>query len=619
VTKPDKKGFALVYLLLLSVVIVMVLGALLTLSKSRIIGARHSVDHTRALNAAESGLSHAIAKLESDEDWSAGFDEEELPEKQGTYSLQFASPTSAGDLDSINNLGNDSAVSSYHGAGTVPPRSALIVVTGRYGTVSRTVEALVVTGASIPESTGIAASNKITLAGDIEVNGIKSLSDPTAIPVQLHSNDQTAGSKVTYAPLQSGDSLRIKGKLTSSSESPTSVAIQLAGTTDVESIESQVGAKRLPRMNIEAMVSVHAGYPGPPLLSGPVTQTFNGNNYYSGDVELQGDLVLEDNARIYVDGDLTINGSVRGTGALVVNGNTFLRGDSSITADESDYVSVLSEGHVVLSGFDGQAFMESMIAGDAEAAEYWDDTTWGLETIQDYLNDNAHLSAPALSDKMRDDDAFLDATMSALAQHYSSPPDHPTGRARHTNTSEYFRDKFSAAAPNTTRAFLHDRFQLVDDMFRVCYYDRSGGAPRLEAMGLVNNFGDWDPSLDGGLFDSAQSWGEIETTAQQQVLREINSMVGRLDYNRLGSAEFKGFVYTSGALVVKSDLNLLGTVVANGNDHVGNIEVDGETFEPGEMALLGNSRLTYVDDIFQDGIQNLAGAGKLDVKRWVNR
>lgn len=614
----QRKGFALIYLLLLSAVILMILLALLSLSESQIRQSRHGRDRAQALLAAEAGLAATMSELERDAKWAAGFDEQPLPGNSGTYSVRFASPSAASSSHSINNLLGDTPVESYHGPNTVAPKSALLVATGRSGISSKTVEALVVYGSSLPDSLALAASGRIKLRGDVRVTGVASLLDPTVVPVALHTNDEGAAVNLSYSPSAFGDSLTVDGGVTSSSSAPTAVAIQLAAPASVHSRESQVAPKLLPEINIEAMISDQSGSPGPAIPMHPTNLSFTGNNYYPGDVTINGDVTLDENARLLVKGNLTVNGSVKGNGALIVGGNTKLHGSAEVTADSRDYVSVLSRGHVVLSGFQGESYMDSLVASDPEAGEYWEDTKWALSKLQGYLETHSSLSPEALSDQMATDDAMLDSWMTILATHIGTSPT-TASRQRRSDSSGYFMDRFQGATSGSTESFLHQRFQQLDDMFRVCFYDRNGNSPRFESSQLVDNYALYDPVLDGGLFDSVESWGEIDSAARAQVFQEINQMVQRFDYDRLGSAEFKGYVFTSGALIVKSDLNLLGAAMVNGRESVGLITVDGVTYAAGDLALLDNSRVTYVQEMFRGGVQNLLGAGKLDVKRWVNR
>ena len=618
-SRTSRRAFALLYLLTISLFVVMLLGSLLTLSQGQIARSRHLADRSQALLAAEAGVAAVVEKLEEDPSWSAGFHEKALPGGLGTFTAVFAAPSTTSDEICINNLSNAHPVDSYHGASTVPPRSALLIVTGHANTVKKTVEVLLVPGGDVNDGSGIVASGKISLRGDVKIEGVRSLTDSSSVPVNIHSNSEETGTQIAYSPTQPSDSLSVSGTVTSSSSSATPTAISLAGTVSVDDRQSQVPPRKLPHVNIEAILSDHASQPGPPIPTLPGNFSLSGNNYYSGDVVIHGDLVLDTDARIFVTGNLTINGSVRGNGALIVGGDTRLYGDSQVSADRNDYVSILSRGHVVLSGFNGEAYMDSLVSADPVAGEHWEDTRWALDQLQSYLQAHAHLTPGELGARMQADDAMLDSWQSIIARHGVST-DTVGGRTRHSDTSAYFRAQLgSPVDPLSSQAFLARRFQQLDDMFRQCWFGRDGASPRRVNDDLLDNFADWDPSLDGGLFDSAQSWNQITTAHRAEVLNEITMTVQQYDYERLGSADFQGYIFTSGALVVQNDLNLLGTVVVNGDESRPSVTVDGKTYLPGEVAFLGSSKLTYVEEIFRGGVENLNGVGKLDVKRWVSR
>ncbi len=622
-TQSRERGFALLYILLLSVIIVMVLSALLTISMGQIRQTRHGIDHTRALFAAESGLAAVMSELERDPAWTNGFSNISMPENSGTYSAEFAGagPATAGQC--VNNLLSDVAADSYHGTNTVLPRSALLVVTGRSGTSSKTIEAHVVFGGYAPDRVALVASGTIALNGDARVNGLESIMKLSEVPAIIHSNDESEGVKITYAPRASGESLEVEETVSSSSSSPAATAINLAPPTTATVRESRVPPKRLPEVNIEALLQDHSSSPGPPISAAPTVLTLTGNNYYAGNVTVNGDVILDGNARLLVDGNLTINGSVKGNGALIVGGTTKFYGAADVTADPKDYVSVLSRGHVVMSGFQGETYMQSLAASDPDAAKRWADAKWAIRQIQNYLAEHAHLDPTRLSERMRADDSQLDTWMSVLAYH--DHHDEVAAIGRTFNAADYFQGRFAGASPLTSEAFLHERFQHIDDLFRVGFRNRDGVPVVTNEFRvndhLIDNYEEYDPAVDGGLFDSFQSWGWNLSLFPNRVrvLQEIIHIINRYDIDSLGSAEFKGYIYTSGALVVKDDLNLLGAVVVNGRESVGTVTVDGITYKPGDVGLQGHIRLTHVQEMIQGGVQNLSGVGKLDVKRWVSR
>lgn len=79
----------------------------------------------------------------------------------------------------------------------------------------------------------------------------------------------------------------------------------------------------------------------------PISLTLLGNSRRQGNLTLSGDLNL-DNAFIYVDGDLTIQGALRGTGAIIVSGKCRFKG--SVGLESNEEIALLSGGGVEAIG-----------------------------------------------------------------------------------------------------------------------------------------------------------------------------------------------------------------------------------------------------------------------------
>lgn len=608
----SRKAFALIYFLLISAIVLIVTGTIVMMCRRQLFFSRVGLDQNRALYAAESGVSTAIAQLERNNSWTAGFLATSTPDNQATYTVRFNSS------ESINNLAGASAVASYRGPNTVPAHGALLVVEGQAGVAKQVVEVLVVPGVSPLQSSAISATGQVKLGGDVAVDGVRSLNDLTSVPADIHSNREITGLQIS-----SSGTLNVSGNVTSSSQSPAATAIQLSGTVTVGSQVSQVPAKRFPHVNIDALVSDQVGNPGPAVPVAPGAFSLNGgNNYYSGDVVIQGDLELKSNAKMFVAGNLTVNGSVKGTGTLVVKGQTSLYGDADVSVSSSEYISVLSKGHVVLQGFQGQSYMNGLTGA---AANQWADLQFGLGKISDYLRSNAGLAPAAMMTQMQADDGLLDSYQRIIGTGSGSwaslTPAYNTvaNRASSAGTALALKAAVGVGGPTSAPTFLANRFQRLDDIFRICWEARGGAAGRYTADTLMGNYALWDPAVDGGLFDSIQSFGTVGTAARVQTLHDVQQMIGQYDFNRLGAANFKGLVYTSGAFVAHSDVVVMGAVIVNGDASVGPLTVGPNTYQPGDFVTTDTSHFTYVDDIFKNGVQNLGGGGALDIKRWVNR
>lgn len=628
-----KKGFALVYFLLITSVVVIVISTLFTLSQRQLFTTRNGLDRTRALFAAEAGLSVAMAELERDASWVSGFNEEKLPSGQATYSLSFDGNNS---LSCINNLSSSVAADSYHGPSTVPPHSALLVVTGRSGLVTRTIEALIVPGIGLSSNSGILASGHVTLGGDIAVEGREDTVEGTQLPVDIHSNSEDTTVTILQPALPSSaspSSLTVSGQVSTSSRFPGSISLN--GTHTVGSVQTGAGTRRIPDINIEALFSDHSSSPPPNLTTVGGVATVSNDSLYSGSLVLQGDLILEDGAKLFVDGDCKVNGSVSGNGTLYVSGNTELYGDARVSPQENESLSLVSRGHVVMKGFSGQSYLENLALTDTEVAADLDNLKFALAGTQNYLTKSAEGSDFDAAKLLGESDVALDSFSALIAFHpagnmrmdtgETDPSEVPLARQGRRATANRLRDRMSSAAPLSSEAFLYERLQLFADLFRDARYRRDVETQR-DAPLIFNDFKDWDPINQGGYFDVHQSlaFKLIQDGAEPEAdvyrrLRQAIAAIQELDFDRVGSANFKGFIYTEGALIIKDDLNVMGNVVVNGDPSHPPLELDGKLHSAGEVELSGHSRIVMIKTSVDDGVQNLQGSGSLDVKRWINR
>ena len=165
------RGAVLISLLIVSMVVVMFLGALLLRSQSNLHSSAHFRDSVKAEQAARAGVNHLLALFENDSDFS---DEVEVTLSGATYRVTFdpAQPNF-----SVNNL---SAATPSTQASTqgyeVAPRSADLVVTGTCGRARRTLRVVVQRGMSSLRSAS--AVGRIELSGDVRVDGVRSLVPP---------------------------------------------------------------------------------------------------------------------------------------------------------------------------------------------------------------------------------------------------------------------------------------------------------------------------------------------------------------------------------------------------------------------------------------------------------
>ena len=183
------RGIALVTVLLLTSVVIMMVVSLLYLSRSRAFSSRQFHERTLCLYVAEGGINAALQALSLDRDWQEGFSEQGMTQVPGQYSMQFFDGVGTPERDdSVNNLLGTAAADSYHGEGTVPPGSALLIAIARVGTSERRIEVLVGSPSSVSFNKAMLASGDISLLGNVDILGIQTLLGREETNAGVHSN-----------------------------------------------------------------------------------------------------------------------------------------------------------------------------------------------------------------------------------------------------------------------------------------------------------------------------------------------------------------------------------------------------------------------------------------------
>lgn len=371
------RAFALAFTLLLTLVVVVAVTALLaTAGRSLFTAGRY---HQRAIahQAAEAGLARAQAALEAD----VGFQgtlKEDLLHSGGHFEVDITkgAPHSG---QSVNNL--ESASSQNLAEGVLPAHAALIVSRGSCRGYEVTLKAYV-RRADESFSLSLLASDRIDLRNRTSIRGIQSFTSNSSIPAGIHSNRTEPGVAISWQGPNPGDTLTASGNLSTSAPDDSSISLVPAASATVN--ETLTNQPRYPQMDtdIEEIVSLHTSNPGPALPSFGLVTLPPGDHYYSGDQEIHGDLVLRDGAKVYVDGDLIVNGSISGMGTVVVTGFTALKGDSHLSTADGDYVALMSREGVALTGFDGTMFVDALASTNTTAALSWSQLRAGLAGMQ---------------------------------------------------------------------------------------------------------------------------------------------------------------------------------------------------------------------------------------------
>lgn len=619
---PKRQGIALVTVLLMSGILMMMVAALFASVRGGLFNARTASNQEACLNVAEAGLADAMTELEADNSWTAGFTQKSTVWGSGEYTVQFYTGTGMPGLDdSVNNLESGSVRPSP--LGNVPPYSALIVSVGSVRGASRRVEALV-RGGGADIVAPLVSSGRLDFRGGLKVDGIESLQSNVPIDVEVHSNKTGPGTLLTWQKLLATDKAVVTGKVSSSGSDAAAIVFNpnVAPDCQVSSFETDAPQKAVPSFDIASAVAARAGSPGPPIpAAGPLILPA-GDYYYAG-ASIQGDLILEDNARVFVEGDLAVNGTITGKGAVLVTGSTDLRGGATVEANDSDFVALMSRGSVSLRGFDGTSFLASLASGDPpnpatppgqETSELWT----GLQDGMKELNTIVATYPPDqyVGDGVPQQARFDNARGTVgMAGGWTMPgyPDDSAGK---------LRDRMPAGP---TGDFLRQKLDGMSKMYRAVWMDGNGnmvtGWSPTDCQAIIDKFlnGTLTDS-DGALWDAVTTLGYDPANATNvQVLNQQLQLTLRTDYDRMGESYFKGLVYSNGAIYAGHEVTILGALYTDDDHSQSPVVLDGIPLQPGDQYLGNGTRLTYVRDMFQDGIPSLGAAGALGVVTWISR
>lgn len=343
--RQSRRGIALFLTLGFTSILLMLLAATLTSTNGGNILSQDYHGRTAARYVAESGLAMVQKELSNDPNWDTGFNGVDTPFGTGKVWVRFG--------PSVNNLTGSSILSGPYGS-DIPPGTAYIRVEGRAHGQSEVIECLLGRQRDELTNSAIVATRKIFFREHLDISGRKSSDDaqPVEADVVSNSDSDSAG---TIDWLNPGGANRMQGTVRSASPNNGAISSDLVAlATHSRTDQSPVPVENVNiRSAVEAKSGVPAGIPNIP------TSPLTGDCYEGSDTTVAGDLELN-NASLYIDGDFTVVGSIRGRGAIFVTGNTTFSGDAEVFANE-DGVVVYSQGNVHLKGFDGTLWMDEQV------------------------------------------------------------------------------------------------------------------------------------------------------------------------------------------------------------------------------------------------------------------
>lgn len=570
-------------------VLTTMVGALFLAVRGELFLSQHHRDEVAALYLAQAGIVEAVTELENDDAWVTGFTNKSLAGVPGTYTLTFN--TTGAPFTEFESVNNSDGMNpdNYQGANKVPAGCASLVVTAEVGMARRTVEAIVrVNNGEYLARYPIHSGGRVVMRGDVLVNGIKSQSDPTAVPGDIRSTLSTNVNDIIYWDNGGGTGTAdITGTVGTTSNA--AGAVNLSGYTPDGGVEIGTPQPPVRDVNILAKIAAKTGAATPTInTSGTTLLSGGGDYYYSGDLTINGDLKLQ-GVQLYVDGALTVNGSITGDGAVYVGGDTKFMGDARVTASSPDKIALFSQGNVELEGFDGTAYMNS-ITGDSTLTAAWNQLGNSIHDFQTELGSSPSLGVGSTLDMIRSEISNAGST-------------HGTTNGRTPNAAGTLVSRLNAQPQSSARDAMITKFQELEDLF---YAHSNGSSAEIAALNaLANNnliTGSFDAAIDNGRYD---------------LVNLMLAYAQAIDYTSLGTSYFQGLVFTHGSLYAHHEVTILGAVVAKDDGTQSSVTIGSDTVDPGDLFLTNGTRVTYVEDFFTDDSGSGGAAG--GVLLWMGR
>ena len=575
----------------------MMILALYVAVQGEFFASRNFQDQNGALYLAEAGVMDAIKELEADPSWSAGFNNKSVSDVPGTYTVVF-NTTGSGftPLESVNNSDGTQG-DNFRGAGMVPAGHVSVICEARVGMETRVVEALIRVGGGLYNTdAALVGTGKITMRGNVRIDGRAAIGDSTVVDGDLHSDLVSPDDNlVTW----DGSGMAIfEGQVSSSGSA--AGAIDLATASPTGGTQASASQKNSPDINILGKISANSGAPAATVNStGTTTLSPVGAGtelYHSGDLIItNGDLELN-GVTLYVDGKVDIKGSITGEGSIYVAESTKFEGDARILAATPDKVGIFSEGNVHLSGFDGSQYMNDLASNNPAVAAAWGQLG---DSLQDYHTELS--GSPAFTAGSKID--ALSMEISGTNASFYFPV---TVQGRQNNVTQVLLNQLAQQPPTSQRNKMMTKFQQLNDLF----YSYANGSS-AEAYALANL---QQGRLVKGAFDAAIDNG------QTQHLPYMQSYVDNIDYDSLGSAYFQGLVFTHGSFYADSELTVLGALVTKDNGTQSPVTIGSENLDPGDVVLATDTKVRYIEEFFQpkDPSTGTGGSGA-QVALWIGR
>lgn len=578
------RGIIVVSTLLIStILLLLVSGLLVSINNEEHLSLRNA-HATEALFLGEAGIADATYQLSASNAWEPVGTERiqvDFPEVNGRYTIEFYDGVGQVERhESVNNLDTDSSVDGPRGPATVPPKTADIVVKVELKGREFYYEALISRGFSEPVSVPLLTSGKIRMEGDVLIQGVESLGNPIPIEAGIHSNMRASTPGIIEWRGGADDKAYISGIVSTTSGHPDAIRAPGSGEFNVGSVEVGQASQQFPVVDID--LAVRSGRGATPLVPNPgATTTLRGRDFrFEGGV-INGDLVL-DGVNLFVDGPLEVNGTITGSGAIYVRGDTSLRGSAELISDERT-LALFSKGNVKLEGFDGSQYLEERAEESEDFFTWNEDAKWAHEELMARITQEGSYGGDA--------------------ENPSTWGNTPGGEV----------DQLRAVLGSETQVVPDERSQ--DSLGKMADYLEMNYAGNETADFLVQRLKDTrNLYRDGGSIDVAND------TFNPSLAAGATRRAGRQNFDKLGVSFIQGLIYTNGAVYATNEVQVVGALMAekNGDSPEREWEVGGERLQAGDVYLTGGSSLIYNKELVENPFAS-APNGPVVVCSWLGR
>lgn len=565
----NRRGAALIAVLFSFVALGVMAVALTVMTRGQVFASRDRYQRACLDCLVESAVAHAMNELAKRPDWKEGFHEVKLRDL-GTYSVSFG--------PSVNNLAGETPADGPRGPQSVPPHSADVVVTARSGSAERRAEVIISRGEDSSMPFAAAATNRIRLFGKTSVRG--QVMGVQGMSAGLHSNYDGPGGAITWRPLAPGDRALVKG--TVSTSNPARDSVDFGTDARLYSLGGNVtGApkRRYPDLPIQQWVDERQGatdlQEAADETRGGVLALKRGTDYaHTGDVEVNGDLRLAD-SKVYVLGNLRVNGSIYGSGTVYVTGETVFEGDSDVRANDPYHpLTICSQGSVTIRGFDGDKFL----AENPALKPLWDKAQASLDQV------DALTEKWAAGQVDEADFGFLAERCRELSSR--------EGEKRTGLLGEVLAAVHAIPRGGKTQNIMERRLKALHSLFEEGSPSQYSAA--LEKLARQKPEPDCIfPALVASRGQYAyRERGEEKTMS---VLPMAAGLVQWLGFGDPGRSSFSGIIYTNGSIYANNKLDIRGALWAKAATGQASRVVDGIEVLPGDIVLRNGVHLLFQD------------------------